>query len=102
MLPMGVHIHHWVFGFKQFRFSHIVQMLQGEIFHVFSSPPLSVHALVPISFRVRVSTFTSASFPETLTIFDGDLLARDMAHKAYEGFHTHPPLTSERFCLKMP
>jgi hypothetical protein len=93
---MGVHIHPWAFGFKQSGLSHIVQMLRSEHFHAFSAPPLYVHALVPISFRIRVSTFISASFPETLTISDGDLLARDMAHKAYEGFRAHPPITCQR------
>jgi hypothetical protein len=77
---MGVHIHPWAFGFKQFRLSRIAQMLRSENFHAFHAPPLYVHALVPIPFQVGVSTFISASFPVTLTISDGNLLVRDMAH----------------------
>jgi hypothetical protein len=88
-------------GSSSFALAVLLRCCGAGIFTSSLSPPLYVHALVPISFQVRVSTFISASFPVTLAIFDGYLFVRDMAHNAYEGLRAHPPITSERSCLKI-
>jgi hypothetical protein len=36
----GCAVHRWALGFKQCRFSHIIQALQSDAIHVFSRSPL--------------------------------------------------------------
>jgi hypothetical protein len=39
VLPASVSFHRWALGFRQFRFSHIAQALQGRTIHVFRILP---------------------------------------------------------------
>ena len=54
-------LHSWRFGFKQSSFNLVAQVLQDDTLHVFRHLPLSQHAIVPSSFRIRVGWVTSKS-----------------------------------------
>src|SRR5438270_13752200 len=81
VLPTDVPFRRWTLGFRQSSFSRIAQALRGRTVHAFRRSPLHVHALVPTSFRIRVSRSPRSHLPRTPANFVGNSLG------AYHGAH---------------
>jgi hypothetical protein len=83
VVPKSVRFHRWGLGCRQSSFRHIAQALRDEALPVFGQLPLSIHALVPSSFRTQVRWSPRSRAPGTSATSGGDSL--DALHGAH--FH---------------
>jgi len=80
VLPKSMRLRHWTFGFRQYSFNHIAQVLQSHNLHVFCCSPLYRHALVSSPFQVQVSCSPRSHCSELRPTLLAILSVRDTAH----------------------